>query len=253
MRLNKILVFIICCCLANVVWSQLDHELTFSTGNDFFEKGNYKEAIKLYEGVLQTDLRSPELYLNLGNAYVKEGNVGKAVLNYEKGLSLHANHPSLLENLSLIKKQVDSEIFEVQAFWPVRVWRNLVSLASTNVWAVLQLLVLLALILIWGAKLFNRLDWNDKKYKLISRALIIDALLLGLVLFSSIKYSKSEVYAIVLEEIQLKSGPDERSDSSSNIVPGEKIKILDDFGDWKKVELLNQEEGFVKISSIGII
>ncbi len=253
MHLNKLFLVIVCIFLANVGIAQLDHNASFATANDLFEEAKYDDAIALYESILQTGLKSPELHLNLGNAYAKTNKVGNAVLHYEKGLKFNANHPSLLKNLSLIKKRVDSEIFEVQAFWPVRVWRNFVGLASSNVWAIIQLLILAALVFIWGARMFNRLAWSDQRYRLITRALILDAILIGLVLYASINYSKSDVFAIVLEEIQLMSGPDDRSNSGTNIVPGEKIKILDDFGEWKKVELLNQDEGFVKLDKIGII
>ncbi len=225
----------------------------FQQAFEWQQKGKLDKAIPAYEDIILDGFSSPELFLNLGNAYAVAGNMGRAVLNFEKGLVLNANHRGLLTSLETAKGEIDSEIFEVQAFWPIRVWRQLCTSLSPNTWGILHIFSLLAIVLVWAGNSFRKWSWPEPKYKKIFYGLIGLSLLLGLILWSSIGYTQTETYAIVQKNVQLMSGPDERSEAGANIAPGEKVKVLDTFDEWKKVELLNQEEGFILSSSLGII
>ncbi len=246
-------IIIVIICIPIGIFSQSDGQLLFQTGNEAYEKENFAEAIKQYEKVIENGAHSKAIYLNLGNAHFKQDSIGHAILYYEKGLVLDPNDAKLLSNIDIAKQKVDSEIFEVPPFLPVRLWRSFVKIISPNIWALLQLLILSILVFFWYKKEFFKLDWTTKKYKRISRSLVGSILLLGFILWSSVQLSQEDIFGIALEKVQIQSGPDLRSDIQSNVQAGEKVKLLDTFDDWYKVELLNLETGYIQKNKLGII
>ena len=94
---------------------------------------------------------------------------------------------------------------------------------------------------------------SDRRYKLIRNLCMALLLLIGCILFTTARLLEKEKYGVVLEESQLSNGPDSRSGSTIDVMPGEKVKLLEVFNDYYKVELLNQELGYIKVSALGEI
>lgn len=64
-----------------------------------YAKGDYLNAISLWQRQIKSAGVSSELFYNLGNAYSKAGNPGAAVLNYKKSLKLNPNNSDAKNNL----------------------------------------------------------------------------------------------------------------------------------------------------------
>ncbi len=47
-------------------------------GNEYFKKGNYKNAIKSYKNALHLDSTNPDIWNNLGLAYLRIGKFKEA-------------------------------------------------------------------------------------------------------------------------------------------------------------------------------
>jgi tetratricopeptide (TPR) repeat protein len=75
-------------------------QTTFYHANALYKDGQYADAAKEYEQVVQSGLESGNLYFNLGNAYFKAGEKGKAILNYERARRLIPRDPDLEANLA---------------------------------------------------------------------------------------------------------------------------------------------------------
>ena len=65
-----------------------------------YEKGDYGNAIALYNKVCETQGTSAPLLANLGNAYVKAGDYGKARLCYERSIRLNPSDSEVRTNRS---------------------------------------------------------------------------------------------------------------------------------------------------------
>ena len=78
-------------------------ERAFYRANLFYEAGDYAEAIKKDESILESGFRSGNLYYNLGNAYFKNGELGKAILNYERARRFMPRDSALLSNYRYAK------------------------------------------------------------------------------------------------------------------------------------------------------
>ena len=82
---------------------------TKAEADSAYFKGNYADAIALYEGILKRGKKSSELYYNLGNSYYKSKDMAKAILNYERALLLNPGDGDIKFNLKLAQnKTVDT-------------------------------------------------------------------------------------------------------------------------------------------------
>jgi tetratricopeptide (TPR) repeat protein len=59
-----------------------------NTGNEFFKKGDYQNAINSYKSAIDVDPRYIDAWNNLGLAYIKIGNIDEANKCHEKMLEL---------------------------------------------------------------------------------------------------------------------------------------------------------------------
>jgi tetratricopeptide (TPR) repeat protein len=74
----------------------------FAEANARYEKGDYEEAIRLYNELVEGGVNEADLYYNLGNAYYKNGEIGRAVLSYERAKRFAPRDKDLKSNLELL-------------------------------------------------------------------------------------------------------------------------------------------------------
>ncbi len=238
----------ICLLFLAYQFCQAQEQSQFTQGTDLLKSENYKGAIAQYESILENGQYSTELYQNLAQAYFQTKAFGKSMLAIERGLAIEPNNTALLHDKEILKNEIESDIFEVPPFAPIRIWRALTLSLSPNTWVLLQLLGLVMIIAIlyfrWLRPLQPQPTWAPFA-KYLGAFLVC---LSTLALLSVWHQKTNNRSAIVLEETMLYNGPDERSGSTTTLPEGEKIAILEDFDGWWKVKLLNLEEGYVPLS-----
>ncbi len=125
------------------------HAVTKSNADTEYQKGNYQQAIRDYEDILQTMGVSAELYYNLGNAYYRTDNITKAVLNYERAHLLSPGDEDISFNLEYARgKTIDKITPESEMFF-VTWYKAVVNFTSVDHWAMAGVLcIILALVLV---------------------------------------------------------------------------------------------------------
>lgn len=236
-------------CLISVSLIAQDANKTFQEANEAYVNKSYDQAIQLYESISDQGLKSPELFLNLGNAYFQQSKFAQAILSYERGLKLSPNDGDILANLEITNNQLDSEILEVPPFILVRWWRSFCNIFSTNIWAIIQVLLMGAMAFFIG-RYFLKQDVHLKKKSLYTGLLILPFFFLSfLAANSSANYANNES-AVVMKATAIKDGPDERSGEINQLYPGNTVIVLDKIDDWCKVKLANQSVGWIPKESI---
>ena len=76
-----------------------NNETLFKQAEEFYNQGNYQEAIDNYQRILQTKNESANLYFNLANAYYKKEEIANSIYYYEKALALSPDDLSIKNNL----------------------------------------------------------------------------------------------------------------------------------------------------------
>lgn len=83
-----------------------------NTANQLITAGNYAEATRIYEQLLDQGVNDSVVFYNLGNAYYQQGDVGRAILNYERALQLAPRDRDIQANLTLARQQVQGSLTE---------------------------------------------------------------------------------------------------------------------------------------------
>ena len=217
----------------------------FETGNEAYLEEDYDAAIKAYQEVLAEGLHSKEVYLNLGNAYYKNGQTASSILYYEKGLLHFKKDVDLLTNLQFAENQRIDQIEPLPDSIIKRVYKFLLNLMNSEGWAVTSLIF--ALLFAVAKTIKPRLR------KLAAPSLII-ALMAFLTLLFIRKIERSENYAIVFEPaVTVLSDPKIDAPVAFELHEGTKVKPVESFEEFQKIEIANGQSGWLFTSSIRFI
>lgn len=101
-----------------------------------YNAGNYRQALSLYNNVLNTRGASSALYYNIGNANFRIGNVGKAIVAYERSLRLDPSNDDARTNLEYVKSTLRGLPEDGSSFLS-NIHSRVVSLASPDSWGMI--------------------------------------------------------------------------------------------------------------------
>ena len=244
----KTLLFFWLLCLVGFTQS----EQTFEQANDLYNSGYYKEAIDRYDSILVEDQHSAELYFNLANCYYKLNEIGPSIFYYEKALQLAPNDSDILNNLGYAQKMTIDAIQEIPEVGVSKLLNKTLNSLSVDGWAVRCIALAFLFVSLF---LGYFLSYSETKKRLFfvssSVVLIVLFILLGL-LFKKDSLDRNTHPAIVfVKEIEVKSEPNLRSETSFSLHEGTKVLIIDKYNeDWLKIKLLNGETGWVTGSEL---
>jgi hypothetical protein len=73
--------------------------------NRLYQVGNYHEAGRIYEQIINQGVQDSTVYFNLGNAYYRQGDLGRAIVNYQRASLLNPRDADIQANLDLAREQ----------------------------------------------------------------------------------------------------------------------------------------------------
>ena len=219
--------------------------LAFETGNKAYLEEDYEAAIKAYQNVLAEGLHSKEVYLNLGNAYYKNGQTASSILYFEKGLLHFKKDVDLLTNLQFAENQRIDRIEPLPDSIIKQVYKFLLNLMNSESWAVTSLIF---------ALLFAVTKIIKPRLRKIATPSLIVALIAFLILLFIRKIERSENYAIVFEPaVTVLSDPKIDAPVAFELHEGTKVKPIESFEEFQKIEIANGQSGWIITSSIRFI
>ena len=225
---------------------------SFEKGNSLYQKGQYKEAVQVYEDIIKEDKQeSAELYFNLANSYYKLNKVAPSIYNYEKALVLKPHDPQTLNNLKFAKKLTIDEIKEVPKVGFARLIQNFTGIFHYNTWAKISVGIAFAFLLSFIGYYFSQLTLSKRIY-----FAVMFILLVALVLSVSAGMSEKDHFdndrpAIVFSELsEVRSEPQKAGAAIFLLHEGAKVYVIETLGQWKKIELTDGTEGWIDGSTI---
>lgn len=243
-----LLLFVILLYAGRVTYAQSPQQ-TFNRANELYQHHAYDSAAKLYENLIAQGYQNSELYYNAGNANYKARHAGYAVYYFEKALQHSPGNDVIEHNLQLAHQLATNKIDQVPTLFFIRWWHQLLHLHRANGW------LTGSIILFWVVLFFLGWRWLKPPASRWTRWIVIlSALLFCLYLSGAIGTwyrSVHELYAVVIIPDQVvKAAPDTNSSDVLDIHEGLKVKVIDSVGDWKKILLENDKEGWVPSSSM---
>ncbi len=213
---------------------------------------DYDKAISLYHGIIEGDLESASLFANLSQAYFKKGDFAQARLYIERALKLSPRNKDFNANRDVIEYSIASDVSTIDDFFLMRWWQAWRILFGSALWALLGFVGLLISLFSLYKVLLAKEDRKSFYIRMGVIALVCSFLFI-MTAHSRYLWDKSQSEAVVMNALTLKSGPDDRSDDLRSIVPGEKVKVIDQIGEWNKVSLKNKSLGWIQTKNLSII
>ena len=225
----------------------------FVQGNRYYDNGDYENAAREYQKILDRGIHNSEVYFNLGNSFYKLNKLGGAILNYERALRLNPNGPDILKNLDFVKSQIVDVIPTEESFFAF-VFKKIINFFNLNeltialvgLYLVFSLLVLLLILL------------RKSLWKRIIKTLCILAAVF-LILFGTLFGTRIYLYSfvkeavIVKENVYVRSGPSDSYVSLFEVHEGLKVRIRGTHEDWVQISLSNGLNGWASKQDLEMI
>ncbi len=226
----------------------------WAKGNEAYDVGDFKSALGNYMLLVERGLSSPQLYYNIGNANYRLGMIGKAVLYYEKALMLDPTYSDAKANLNFVRMQTVDKIDAVPEFVAATWIRQLKNTLSSNSWAVMSLVFLVAAL---ALLLLFRFAASVRTRKLFFISACLSFLLLAVSFIFALNLALkagSSSSAIVVERIgNVKSAPNTTGNSIFVLHEGTKVKVLEVARGWNRIEISDGRQGWIRSSDIETI
>lgn len=229
-------------------------EEAFELGNNLYKEGNYEAAALQWESILEKEMHSSELYFNLGNTYYKLNNIGASIYYFEKALQLAPGDRDIKNNLSFAQNQLIDAIEPLPKSIFSKWYHNTIGLFSYDVWAIIA--VVLAFIFVALFISYYYTQQSSKKRLFFSASLSV--LFLGIVTFAfayitfsnALQISEAIIFS---ERVSVKNEPTNRSDAAFYLHEGTKVKIIDEDGDWYRIELVDGNDGWILKNDLKVL
>lgn len=220
-----------------------------------YQEGRWSDAVTAYEAILATGRTAPELQYNLGNAWFKAGEPARAILCYERALKLDPSYDDARYNLEFAREQTQDRIDVVPEFIIERWGRSACYLLDSDTWTVLFFVfgILFAGLLLTFL-LSARTSWKRVGFYGGIVVLLLALLCLDFAHWQLADYRKADSAIVMRPVCSAKSSPSEASAKDLFVLhEGTKVKILDEVGGWKNIELSDGRTGWVPTSDIEVI
>ena len=197
---------------------------------------------------------SADSLFNLGNSAYSSDQFDEAIYYYEKAALLDPLSEDVAINLQLANEQLSTDIIELEPFFLATWWKNFNGLMLPGGWKILSIMVLIGILVLVYFYFFRSSSLVDKYFKIVCGALVVLFLLAVLAGNSRMNQIFNSSYAVLFgSEQSLYQGPDVVSEEVKDVTGGNKVKILDEDGDWYKVATMDSEQGWIRKEYVRMI
>ncbi|MES2681082.1 MAG: tetratricopeptide repeat protein [Bacteroidota bacterium] len=219
-----------------------------------YDSKNYKAAIASYEKLIADGYKSYQLYYNLGNAYYRNNDLGKAIYCYELARKINPNDEDVRINIGIASAKTIDKIDSKENFFISAVKSNLLSSFTTDTWARFTIAALLFSAILFFVFVNSGILIVKRVSFLLSCILAITFVVTYFLGYSALKSKIENKFAIITsKEIKIMNEPTSSASSKFSLHEGTKIRVVENNGDWILIKLDNGNEGWVKVSDVGII
>ena len=248
MRAIALLIF----CFSFFGYSQ--NNQLFEEANALYNIGKYAESIEKYEGILESEVHSSELYFNLANANYKLNNIAPSVYYYEKALLLSPNDEEIKNNLAFARNMTIDAIDTVPDVGFAKILKNFVTTLNADTWAIIAVIGVFVFVLLFLLYHFAQATSRKRLAFIISVASLFVACLSVAMAFQRVQLDNKDNPAIVFaQESRVKADPNKMSEEVFRLHEGTKIQVLDTYEDWKKIQLSDNSIGWIPSEDIKLL
>ncbi|HVN47842.1 MAG TPA: tetratricopeptide repeat protein [Bacteroidota bacterium] len=218
----------------------------FFQANDLYRAGNFQDAAKNYDSILQQGFVNADVYYNLGDSYYRCGKLAPAIIAFERAARLRPHDADIEHNLRLLYLKTPDRIEPVPDLFLIQWMRTVASLVAP---VVVRGFFLASWMVLFGILAGIALVRSVELVRAMRIALLIvfiSVVLWGAMLgIQSLQDTSSDQAIITAQVVTAKSSPDARSVDAFVIHEGLKVKLTDAVGDWVKITLADGKVGWL--------
>ena len=220
-----------------------------------YRQNSFAESIKLYESEIgknkQIKKESPELYYNLGNAYFRDNQIAKAILNYERALLLDPGDSDIRHNLRFAKTRIEDKIDSADSFFINQWIRSIQNLFSANRWAIIGIVLFLALIIAVGSYVIST-QITVRKISFYSGIVLLTLVIIAnaFAFKQKIKIVNRSTGIVMSASVSIYTSPDAHSQELFRLHEGSKVRIKREEGNWFEIVIANGSVGWLQKKNI---
>lgn len=220
-----------------------------------YRQNSFAESIKLYESEIgknkQIKKESPELYYNLGNAYFRDNQIAKAILNYERALLLDPGDSDIRHNLRFAKTRIEDKIDSADSFFINQWIRSIQNLFSANRWAIIGIVLFLALIIAVGSYVIST-QITVRKISFYSGIVLLALVIIAnaFAFKQKIKIVNRSTGIVMSASVSIYTSPDAHSQELFRLHEGSKVRIKREEGNWFEIVIANGSVGWLQKKNI---
>ncbi len=236
-----------------VAMAQTDAQL-WNSANDAYSMGQYESAYNDYKSIEQGGMHSYKLYYNMGNACYKIGRMGEAILCYEKALKLNPAGEDAQINLQIARLQTLDKIDVVPEFI-LKTWvKDIRNAFSSNGWAYITIALLAVAALLMLLFKFAPTTGKRKFSFVLACVVFLFAIISVLFAVNLRRNANRDDSAIVMVPVSnIKSAPNATGNNLFILHEGSKVEILEEAGQWCRIEISDGRQGWMNLSDIEVI
>lgn len=219
-----------------------------------YQKGNYQEAIRLYNEVLKQGV-SADVYYNLGNAYYRSDNLTQAIIAYERARLLSPGDKDIRHNLDIARSKTIDRMLPTERLFFSEWYEAVRNSFSIDEWAHIALFSLVVALLLFLVYLFVEQFIVQRISFYLSIALLVVFLFGNLFAWQLKDYAENSAFAVVtVNSVTAKKTPNNQSGDAFVIHEGTHVDVTDSsLKGWVSVKLPDGREGWLPSSAIEMI
>ena len=220
-----------------------------------YQEGDWQAALDQYLALQQAGYASAALDYNIGNCYYKIGGyLGKSILYYERALLQDPAFEDAAFNLAMAQRQTVDQIEQIPEIYLVAVLHSIREKLSADAWAWCALLLFAMTLL----ALFLFRYGNSRKLRKFAFAMMLVFLLLSIIsgafgLTAKEALLSDDAAVVTVPVSSVKSSPSATGNNLFVLHEGTKVEVLEDFGNWMRIELSDGRQGWIQKQEAEII
>jgi tetratricopeptide (TPR) repeat protein len=207
--------------------------------------GDYGQALRLYDQVLQQAPRDPDALYNAGTILARQGNRGRATWRFLQALQLDPHDASLLHNLRLVSPGFQEDLGGTP-IPPLNVfyWR-----LTANEWTALAAGATTLGLLLLASQWLMAAGRSPKR---AARRLAVATLIVALAAWppALLRYYQEEVLwrgVVVAEGVVARADPSDKAMETFDLPAGKIVRVLEQSKQgWVKIAFAGDRMGFVR-------
>ena len=231
-----------------------DLQEKFNAGNQYYQNGQYEQAITQYISIYEAGFESGELYFNLGNAYYKLGQPGMAHLNYQRAKRFLKNDDALDTNISLLKQMLVDKIPVPPRFFLSSWWDSLINFVNMALLTWITVLLLATMLLFFALRRHAIKRGRPGQYRAVFITSVALFVLSSLIYTQKIYKLETEQFGIILKpSATIYAEPNASGTEVFVLHEGTKVEISRFIDAWFEIKLEDGKTGWLAKDNLEII